>query len=403
MLGHFKAQTVYNRLTNQYYRKNMMHDIKRVISTCDVCHRYDRSTMITNNAYSLPITNLFDRIGIDLVLGLPETADGFKGVMVITEYLTKFPYAVPIKTKNTNEIAERLMEYISIFGPPKELISDQGKEFLNECITHLINLTGVEHRVTSTYHPQTNGLTERFNQTLVSALRKHTEANPTQWHKWLPYVLLAYRTRTHSTTQATPFFLLFGKEMNNFNNLIESNQTDATDSLINHANEIEHSLEFREKTTDTIEKKQQDNRSTVVSDLLPIGTSVYIEVMKLQNKMQPRFHGPYRVDGYTRLKNYWLSNRRGERLKQSFPRSQLKEVVAIQDLYEVEKIVKSRNKKGHIEYWVKYKGKPETDNEWLLAGDFDSLELIESFENSKIPCNNVDVVFQPAGTFYEGN
>ena len=103
--------------------------------------------------------------------------------MVITEYLSKYPYAVAIKSKTAEEIAKNLFDYICLFGPPKILLSDQGKEFLNECVNKLSSLTGIERRVTSSYHPQTNGLTERFNGTLVTAIRKHTEAEPENWHK----------------------------------------------------------------------------------------------------------------------------------------------------------------------------------------------------------------------------
>ena len=125
--------------------------------------------------------------------------------MVITEYLSKYPYAVAIKSKTVEEIAKNLFDYICLFGPPKILLSDQGKEFLNECVNKLSSLTGIERRVTSSYHPQTNGLTERFNGTLVTAIRKHTEAEPENWHKWLNFVLLAYRSRIHSQTGSTPF------------------------------------------------------------------------------------------------------------------------------------------------------------------------------------------------------
>ncbi len=73
-----------------------------------------------------------DRIGIDLVGGLPDTPSGYKGILVITDALSKYPFAVPIRTKTAQEIAEKLFTYISLFGPPKIILSDQGTEFLNK-------------------------------------------------------------------------------------------------------------------------------------------------------------------------------------------------------------------------------------------------------------------------------
>jgi transposase InsO family protein len=96
-----------------------------------------------------------------------------------------------------------------------------GRELINETIKYLLNKVGIEHRVTSAYHPNTNGQTERFNLTLISALRKHCEAHPSDLYKWIPYVLMSYRTRIHSTTGYSPFFLMFGREMLTFQNWSE--------------------------------------------------------------------------------------------------------------------------------------------------------------------------------------
>ncbi len=69
---------------------------------------------------------------------------------------------------------------------------------------------------TAAYNPRTNGLTERFNQTLCESLRKHAEANPLDWVKWFPYVLMCYRRRVHSITGYSPFQLMFGCQMKHF-------------------------------------------------------------------------------------------------------------------------------------------------------------------------------------------
>jgi transposase InsO family protein len=88
---------------------------------------------------------------------------------------------VPIRSKTANEMSRRLWEFICLFGPPKEMISDQGKEWLNSIISELVKLVGIDHRITSAYHPRTNGLTERFNQTFCSALRKQAEDTPEEY------------------------------------------------------------------------------------------------------------------------------------------------------------------------------------------------------------------------------
>ncbi len=85
-----------------------------------------------------------------------------------------------------------------MFVPPKELLSDQGREFLNQTVTELSKICGIERKVTAPYSPRTNGLPERFNQTLIASLKTHAEHEPANWDKWLPYVLLmTYRSQIH--------------------------------------------------------------------------------------------------------------------------------------------------------------------------------------------------------------
>lgn len=222
LLGHFQAESVYKNMKRKYYWKRMKDDVEHHIKRCEACRRNEAQKVINHPALALPVTNAFDRVGMDLVFGLPtSTTHEFTGILVITEYLTKYPYAVPIKSKCAEEIAKHFLDYICIFGPPKCVLSDQGLEFNNKIMNSLLTMHGIEHRVTSAYNPRTNGHTERFNQTLIKSLRKHAEENPLDWPKCLPYVLFSYRTRVHSTTNYTPYELMFGRKVNEFNSYQE--------------------------------------------------------------------------------------------------------------------------------------------------------------------------------------
>ena len=127
----------------------MIEDVTRIVKECLTCQRHQKIRPLNHPAKALEVDGVFDRVGIDLVFGLPPTEEGFKGVVVFTEYLTKYPYAAPIKSKSAEEIAEHFLTYISFFGPPKVLLSDQGLEFNNRLIDGMMQCIGVEHRVTS--------------------------------------------------------------------------------------------------------------------------------------------------------------------------------------------------------------------------------------------------------------
>ena len=215
-LGHFQKDTTVKRIRDEYFWKDLEKDVDIYIRNCDICKRNNVTPSIEHPAKALRVKGIFDRIGIDLVFGLPTTKDGYNGLLVITEYLTKYPYVEPIKTKTAIEVAQHLWKFICLFGPPKVVLSDQGNEFNNAIVDNIIKRVGAEHVVTSAYHPRTNGQVERFNYEIVSCLRRHCEQKPEEWPEWIPYVLLAYRTRIHTSTKFSPFELMFGRKMNGF-------------------------------------------------------------------------------------------------------------------------------------------------------------------------------------------
>jgi hypothetical protein len=212
-LGHFQLESTMDRLKVEYFWKNMEGDVISYIARCMTCQRNQKVPALYHKAHAIEVEGVFDKIGIDLVFGLPVTKEGYLGVLCIIERLTKYPCVYPIKSKNMSEMAECLLHYFSMWGISKEILSNQGLEFNNRLVAKLLKATGVEHKVTSSYSPRTNGVTERWNSVVVNSLRKHTEQNQKEWNLWIPFVLMAYRSRIHSVTGFSPFELLFGRKM----------------------------------------------------------------------------------------------------------------------------------------------------------------------------------------------
>jgi hypothetical protein len=92
------------------------------------------------------------------------------------------------------------------------IITDQGREFVNSMNDKLCDLLDIKHKPTSPYHPQANGLDERFNQTLKRALEKLVNTRQNDWDVLLKYVLFAYRISENASTKHTPFYLMFGRK-----------------------------------------------------------------------------------------------------------------------------------------------------------------------------------------------
>ena len=129
------------------------------------------------------------------------------------DYLTKWPevYAAPDQTAPT--IVKLLVEeLISRHGVPNQLLSDRGPSFLSKLLLGVCDCMGIKKINTSAYHPQSDGLVERFNRTLTDRLAKSVTPGQKEWDDRLPYVLFAYRATQQVSTGESPFFLVYGRD-----------------------------------------------------------------------------------------------------------------------------------------------------------------------------------------------
>jgi transposase InsO family protein len=156
-------------------------------------------------------TRPWEVVGSDMLGPLPVTPQGYRYILTFTDHFTKWVEAFPIKTATAGEVAQHFVESIICkFGAPDCLLMDRGKAFIGELMEEVNKFLEVRMLRTSGYHPQTNGLTERFNKTLMSMLSMYTGAHQRDWDQYIPYVLHAYRTSVHDSTGETPFFLNHG-------------------------------------------------------------------------------------------------------------------------------------------------------------------------------------------------
>lgn len=151
----------------------------------------------------------FSRIAMDVVGPLERSNAGHKYILVICDYATRYPEAFPLKIK-TCQIVNCLIQMFSRVGIPKEIITDQGTNFTSSLLKEVYSMLGIQGVKTSPYHPQTDGLVERFNKTLKSMLRKFVNDSGSDWNQWLPFLLFAYREVPQASTGFSPFQLLYG-------------------------------------------------------------------------------------------------------------------------------------------------------------------------------------------------
>ena len=156
---------------------------------------------------SLPIGRPWQMIAVD-ILEVPLSAKNNRYLLVVEDYYTKWADAIPLPDQTAVCITGELVK-ISTFGHPGILHSDQGRNFESSIFAQTLQAFGVHKSQTTAYHPQGDGMVERFNQSLLQLLRAYADTQ-SEWEHYLPLVLYAYRTSTHSSTGVSSFLLMYG-------------------------------------------------------------------------------------------------------------------------------------------------------------------------------------------------
>ena len=174
--GHFAERRVYNLLRRRYWWKGMHADVKRHCRSCLTCAtRKGTGRAFKPPLQPIPVGGPFHRVGVD-VLQLPLTESGNQYVVIFLDYLTKWVEAFAVPDQSATTIAKLLVEEIFCrHGAPEHLLSDRGANFLSSLIQDVCKYLGIKKVNTSGYHPQTDGLVERFNSTLINMLSKCAE------------------------------------------------------------------------------------------------------------------------------------------------------------------------------------------------------------------------------------
>ena len=150
-------------------------------------------------------------VATDIMGPFPKTAAGNTHILVISDYFTSWVEAYPIPNLEATTVAKKLVSNFFLrFGAPEQLHADQGRNLESNVITELCKMLGIIKTRTTPYHPQSDGLVERLNRTLLNMLALATADHQTSWEDHLQGLCLAYNTSVHPTTGYTPFFLMFG-------------------------------------------------------------------------------------------------------------------------------------------------------------------------------------------------
>ena len=213
--GHLGNRKTRQRILQSFFWPGIFIDVAHYCRTCAVCQK----TVKKGKVFKAPLISIppvdepFARIAMDIVGPLVRSEKGNRFILVVCDYGTKYPEAIPLKTIDAETVANALIDIFSRTGIPREILSDQGSNFMSATIKHLCSLLHIKKLKTSPYHPQANGLVENFNGTLKKMLKCYSDETAKDWDKNIPYVLFAYREAKHETTGFSPFEMLYGRHV----------------------------------------------------------------------------------------------------------------------------------------------------------------------------------------------
>ena len=175
MAGHLGFQKTADRIKAEFWWPGFFAEIKRYVASCDTCQRTTPKgkTPRVPLGKSSTVNVMFKKVAIDIVGPIEPMSDTKKRyILVVIDYSTRYPEAVPLKDISAKSVVDALWEIWTRLGVPDQIVTDQGSQFTGHLMREINELLKIKHSMTAPFHPQANGLVEKFNGTLKSMLRK---------------------------------------------------------------------------------------------------------------------------------------------------------------------------------------------------------------------------------------
>jgi transposase InsO family protein len=415
LAGHFGRNRTETLLKRKFHWVNMHEDVGDFVASCAVCQRMATPRHRPyGKLESLPVPKRpWSEITMDFVTGLPETI--YKGqfvdaIFVVVDRYTKMSRFFPVSTQITAaELAELFHSEIELkYGPPDGIVSDRGPIFTSKFWGELCYLSRVKLRLSTAFHAQTDGQTERMNQTLEQYLRCFIDDEQLLWPKLLLTAEFCCNNATNATIKLAPFEALYGyspdfhirledestpegvpaassrvKKLQLLREKLAENWQRATESQAKYYNAHHKPMEFKQK------------------DLLLLSTK-NLKLKLPSRKLTPRYIGPFRVlqrvgnqayrlalpEQYSRIHNVfhvsllepWRKSKSDGNTTESMPMPDLEET----DEWEVEEIKEEKCIRGTNYFLLKWKDWPSEYNQWVPEEDMENAKdiMINKFRKS---------------------
>ena len=390
--GHFRT---YKRISGILYWEGMEKQILDYVRQCDVCQRNKHQNLLPAGLLQpLPIPeNVWSDISMDFIGGLPK-ALGRDSILVVVDRMTKYAHFFAVSHPYTaKEMAELFIkEVVRLHGFPTSIVSDRDRLFMSAFWAELFKEAGTKLKMTTAYHPQSDGQTEAVNKCVETYLRCLTGTKPKQGPKWLSWAEYWYDTNYHGSIKMTPFKALYGRDPPILQRGVGEANVDEVQLLMQERNQMLEELRVHLNKAQQRMKLYADKKRREV-EFQP-GDKVYLKIQpyrmkslakKINQKLSPRFYGPFEVLERIGQVAYKLQLPEQARVHPVFHVSLLKACIkpdtpsqnlpaALTEDWELqvqpEKVLAvRRNNEDQLQILLKWQDLPEFENSWELASE----------------------------------
>lgn len=406
--GHRGQKKTYMAVSRYYFWPGMRTYTNAYVESCVQC-RASKSISQKPAGLLQPLAippRRWSHVSLDFITDLPTTQDGFDSILVIVDSLSKMAHFIPTKKAATADdtarlLADRLIRY---HGIPQVLISDRDPRFQSELWQRLCAAFQIKRALSSSYHPQSDGQTERVNRTLEQMLRTYIQADERQWERLLPALELAYNTTTHSSTELSPFEVMIGQNpitpadldiIGELQPLPVPRMTKIFTQLCDRATGHLLRAKWRQKWFADRHRREVTYKP---GDLVWVNAT-HLPSYSSCSKLEPRYRGPFPIEERVGSVAYRLTLPSSYQCHNVFHVSQLvpdrprdpsmtskeaeigwqplqRDNEGPSDRYEVDYILAQRGTGRNLQYLVKWRGFPEDQSTWEPAANLDQCPAI---------------------------